>query len=145
MDHSRRQGRRGHRNRLLYEGSPELASQTAFNLTRWREILTDPELAKLPYRIETDQRGHLLMSPPPAPLNGQRQIHVGTLLRQLLPNGTTLSECPVSTAGGVKAVDVAWIGPGRPEKSRIRELILFERAPDVCVEILSPIQFVLRG
>lgn len=30
---------------------PSLASQTAFNLERWSQILADPELAKLPYRI----------------------------------------------------------------------------------------------
>lgn len=115
---------------------PDLASQTRFNLARWSEILADPQLAKLPYRIETDQYGYLVMSPPPAPLHGQRQVEVALLLRQLLPNGRTLSECPLSTAGGVKAIDVAWLAPGRTEN--IPRLALFERAPDICVEILSP-------
>jgi Uma2 family endonuclease len=114
---------------------PDLASQTRFNLARWTEILADPELAKLPYRIETDQHGYLLMSPPPAPLHGQRQVDVALLLHQLLPNGRTLSECPVSTAAGVKAVDVAWLAPERTEN--IPRLTLFERAPEICVEILS--------
>ena len=115
---------------------PDLASQTRFNLARWTEVLADPELAKLPYRIETDQHGYLLMSPPPAPLHGQRQVDVALLLRQLLSNGRTLSECPVSTAAGVKTVDVAWLAPGRTEN--IPRLTLFERAPEICVEILSP-------
>jgi Uma2 family endonuclease len=115
---------------------PDLASQTKFNLARWTEILADPELARLPYRIETDQHGYLLMSPPPAPLHGHRQIHIGVLLSRFLPDGHTLSECPVSTAAGVKAVDVAWLAPGRPEN--IAQLTLFERAPEICVEILSP-------
>jgi hypothetical protein len=30
---------------------PNLASQTALNLARWREILADQELARLPYRM----------------------------------------------------------------------------------------------
>jgi Uma2 family endonuclease len=115
---------------------PDLSSQTAFNLARWTEILADQELARLPYRVETDQYGHILMSPPPAPLHGQRQAHICALLRELLPNGRTLSECPVSTAGGVKAVDVAWLAPGRTEN--VAQLTLFERAPDICVEIISP-------
>ena len=115
---------------------PDLASQTKFNLARWTANLADPELTKLPYRIETDQHGYLFMSPPLAPLHGQRQVDVALLLRRLLPNGRTLSECPVSTAGGVKAVDVAWPASDRPEN--IRELTLFERAPEICVEILSP-------
>ena len=47
-----------------------------------------------------------------------------------------MSECPLSTAGGVKAIDVAWLALGRPEN--ISQLILFERAPEICVEIVSP-------
>ena len=31
------------------------AQQTAFNLKRWAELLADPELARLPHRIETDR------------------------------------------------------------------------------------------
>jgi Uma2 family endonuclease len=115
---------------------PDLGSQTEFNLAHWNEILADPVLAKLPYRIETDQHGHILMSPPPAPLHGRRQMNIGLLLDQLLPHGQTVSECPVSTAGGVKAIDVAWLAPERTEN--IHQLTLFERAPTVCIEILSP-------
>jgi hypothetical protein len=33
-----------------------LETQTAFNLKRWSEILKDPELARLPHRIETDRQ-----------------------------------------------------------------------------------------
>jgi len=40
--------------------------QTAFNLERWRELLADRVLARLPHRIETDRHGHILMSLPPA-------------------------------------------------------------------------------
>jgi Uma2 family endonuclease len=76
------------------------------------------------------------MSPPPAPLHGLRQANIAGLLRQLLPNGRTLTECPVSTAGVVKATDVAWLAPERTEN--IHRLTLFERAPDICIEILSP-------
>ena len=115
---------------------PDLDSQTRINIARWAEVLADPTLAKLSYRIETDQYGHLLLSPPPAPIHGRRQAHIAGLLRQLLPDGIAFSECPLSTAGGVKAVDVAWLAPERPEN--ISQLTLFERAPEICVEIVSP-------
>ena len=115
---------------------PDLQSQTGSNLARWKEVLADPFLANLPNRIETDRHGRILMSPPPAPLHGQRQAHLAALLHQLLPNGQSLTECPLSTADGVKALDVAWLAPGRGEN--IRRLTLFERAPDICIEILSP-------
>jgi hypothetical protein len=61
-------------------------NQTAFNLKCWRQLLADPELAHLPYRVETDRHGHILMSPPPAPAHGKKQNRIGTLLEQFLPN-----------------------------------------------------------
>lgn len=115
---------------------PDLESQTRFNLARWTDILADPELAKLPYRIETDQYGRILMSPPPASRHGRRQVKIGALLLGLLPAGETISECPLSTAAGVRAVDVAWLAPKRSEIGQ--DPTIFLRAPDICIEILSP-------
>jgi hypothetical protein len=62
---------------------PDLASQTRFNLARWTEILADPELAKLPNRIETDRHGHIIMSPPPAFTHADRQGQIADLLKSL--------------------------------------------------------------
>jgi len=100
------------------------------------EILADLVLAKSPNRIETDPHGHILMSPPLAPLHGRRQAHLAALLHHLLPNGQTLTECPLSRADGVKAIDVAWLAPECVKD--IRRLTIFERAPEICIEILSP-------
>jgi hypothetical protein len=85
-----------------------LDEQTALNLRRWDEVLADPELRKLPGRVETDRHGRIIMSPPPAPIHGKMQAQVANLLGNLLPHGTTITECPISTADGVKGVDVAW-------------------------------------
>ena len=110
--------------------------QTAFNLKRWDEILGSPELAKLPYRIETDRHGHILMSPPPALPHSEKQATIASLLKQLLPDGRTFTECPISTSDGVKATDVAWLSPTRSKEADSRTCL--GRAPDICVEILSP-------
>jgi Uma2 family endonuclease len=115
---------------------PDLKSQTSFNLARWAELCADPRLAKLPDRIETDRHGHILMTPPPGFRHSRRQDTLIGLFHQLLPNGQTLPECAVSTADGVKALDVAWLDPARPELNL--EPGLLTRAPDICVEILSP-------
>ena len=111
-------------------------NQTAFNLKRWRQLLADPELARLPYRVETDRHGHILMSPPPTPAHGKKQNRIGTLLEQLLPNGHVVTECPVSTPDGVKAIDVAWLAPERGEEADTETCLT--RAPEICIEILSP-------
>ena len=50
--------------------------------------------------------------------------------------GRVLTECPNSTADGVKAADVAWASP-----ECIRELgnrVCFPKSPEICVEVLSP-------
>ncbi len=47
-----------------------------------------------------------------------------------------VTECPISTADGVKAEDVAWASP-----ECVQELgnhACFPRAPEICVEVLSP-------
>src|SRR5271169_6232373 len=110
-------------------------NQTAFNLKRWRQLLADPELARLPYRVETDRHGHVLMSPPPTPAHGKKQNRIGTLLEQLLPHGHVVTECPVSTPDGVKAVDVAWLSPERGQDVDNERCLT--QAPEICVEILS--------
>jgi Uma2 family endonuclease len=115
---------------------PDLKAQTAFNVARWTEILADPRLAKLPDRIETDRHGHIIMSPPAAFTHADRQGQIADLLKSLLPNGRTLPECPLSTADGIKAVDLVWLDRGRPEL--IERPLVLTRAPEICVEILSP-------
>jgi hypothetical protein len=49
------------------------AEQTSFNLRRWEEVQADPDLAKLPHRIETDRYGNIVMSPPSAMPHGVKQ------------------------------------------------------------------------
>ena len=115
---------------------PDLASQTGFNLTRWTEILGDPDLAKIPDRIETDRHGHILMTPPPGFRHSERQGQIIALLIQFAPQGQRLPECPISTADGVKAIDVGWLDAGRNEIGQ--DIPLLTRAPEICIEILSP-------
>ena len=110
--------------------------QTAFNLRRWKELLDDPELVRLPHRIETDRYGHIIMTPPPAPFHGQKQNRIGSLLESLLPNGIVITECPVSTSDGVKAIDVAWVASER--RHEVRTAVCLTRAPEICVEVISP-------
>jgi len=110
--------------------------QTEFNLKRWDELGADPDLARLPYRIETDRHGHILISPPPAPAHGHQQSEIVYLLKTLLPQGKVVTECPLSTSDGVKAIDVAWLTPER--RQEVRSAICLIKAPEICIEVLSP-------
>jgi Uma2 family endonuclease len=121
---------------VLTLGLPPRKTQTAFNLRRWTGLLADPELAKVEGRIETDRHGRIIMSPPPAPSHGSLQARIAFLLQTFLSEGCVLTECPVSTADGVKAADVAWASNERMEA--LGEQVCFSRAPEICVEVVSP-------
>jgi len=108
----------------------------AFNLAVWEKLVADPALAALEFRIETDRYGQMIMSPPPAPSHGSRQSEISFWLRTLLPNGRAISECPVSTNEGVKAVDVAWCSADKWE--RFKDRVCFLECPEICIEICSP-------
>jgi Uma2 family endonuclease len=63
-----------------------------------------------------------------------KQAEIARLLGALLPEGIVATECPISTADGVKAADVAWLaGNRRPEITAICLAV----APEICVEIMS--------
>jgi Uma2 family endonuclease len=115
---------------------PSQKAQTAFNMRRWAELLSDRELARFEGRVETDRHGRVIMSPPPAPTHGTFQARIASLLDGLMTTGRVLTECPISTADGVKAADVAWASP-----ERVMELgrqVCFPAAPEICVEVVSP-------
>jgi Uma2 family endonuclease len=101
----------------------------------WAEICEDKLLASLPYRIESDRWGNIVMSPPPRSRHGEYQAEIVLLLRQKLSAGRSLTECPIQTAEGVKACDVAWVSKAR-RASRPNDPV-YLIAPEICVEVLS--------
>lgn len=115
---------------------PVIADQHAFNLERWEELCADPVLAAVDNRIETDRYGHVVMMPPSGFDHGDHQFTIGFHLRRLLKGGKVTTECPVSTTDGVKGVDVVWISTARIAEARRKNLLV--RAPEICVEVISP-------
>jgi Uma2 family endonuclease len=50
--------------------------------------------------------------------------------------GTAVMECSIATSDGVRVADVAWISDAR--RAGFGNVTPYPRAPEVCVEILSP-------
>jgi Uma2 family endonuclease len=117
---------------------PPQKAQLEANEEHWARVVHDPDLARFEGRIETDRHGHVIMTPPAGPQHGRLQARIAHLLQVQTADGSVLTECPMSTADGVRAADVAWASP-----ERVRELgkrAFFSRAPEVCVEVRSPRQ-----
>ena len=101
----------------------------------WDEVVHCRELENLPFKVETNRWGEIVMSPAYNP-HAFYQSLVFSLLQRLLPRWKVLVECSVQTLDGVKAPDVAAISPERLRE--IRRQKVFLKAPDLCVEVRSP-------
>mgnify|MGYP006425308825 CR=1 FL=1 len=108
---------------------------------RWNEIVNDPSLRDLPYKVETNERGQLILSPHTAK-HSVRQKRVLRYLDECLSGngyeqGEAYPEYPIATPRGVKQADAIWA-------SRKREREMNETgdpptlAPEICVEVMSP-------
>ena len=53
-----------------------------------------------------------------------------------MSEGRVISECPISTADGVKAADIVWASAKRIKQTG--EQVCFLQAPEICVEVVSP-------
>jgi Uma2 family endonuclease len=115
---------------------PSQEAQREFNERRWAELLDDPQLARVEGRVETDRHGQIIMNPPPAARHGMLQSAIVYLLHTQTTGGRVLTECPISTADGVRAADVAWASDETVRA--LGDRVCFPRAPEICVEVLSP-------
>jgi Uma2 family endonuclease len=116
---------------------PPAEGRAEFNLRRWAEVLADRSLDKIQTRIETDRFGRIVMSGPASPRHGRFQSKIGSLLSKLLPDGEVITECPISTAEGVRAADVAWASA--EQWKNLGDRVCFTEAPEICVEeVISP-------
>ena len=101
----------------------------------WSEVISEPTLQNLPFKIELDRFGKILMSPR-TNRNGMIQSQVSCLIAEANPAGRAIIECSIQTPEGTKVADVAWASD-----AFIAEwgtVTPFPRAPELCVEIVSP-------
>ncbi len=101
----------------------------------WQEACEYPGLQNLPFKIELDEGGKIIMSPVKVN-HSAYQGEISYLLRSMLKKGKTLVECAIGTRMGTKVADVAWASLERFAK------IVHETecsiAPEICVEVISP-------
>ena len=102
-------------------------------LEQWKQLLEDESLNGLPYKVETNERGQLILSPV-SKRHSFLQARIMQLLGDHLEHGYALPEVSILTTAGVRAADVAWASvehfDAEPEE-------LFTKAPAICVEVWS--------
>ena len=75
---------------------------------RWEQVLRDPKLRDLPFKIETNRIGQIVMTPH-QPIHFFYQDTLVGLLRSHLPEGQTAPEFAIFTDEGTKVPDVVWM------------------------------------
>jgi Uma2 family endonuclease len=101
----------------------------------WNEIVADPALRDLPYKVETNAQGQLILSPH-RNRHSMHQEAIQDLLREHAPPGRTPPEFAIATPEGVKTPDVVWMSPQRWEKMQATGDPT-TLAPEICVEVMS--------
>jgi Uma2 family endonuclease len=104
-------------------------------VVRWDEISRDPSLQDLPYKIELNAWGKIEMSPA-SNRHGRLQAELAAEFIRRLPGGMTLTECSILTGIGIRVPDVVWASTRF--MTAYGEITPYTRAPEICVEILSP-------
>ena len=102
---------------------------------QWREIVADPLLSELPYRVETNHRGQIVLSPHKN-RHARRQKRIEKQLDALLPAGEAFQEWAIATTGGTKQADVIWASDERlKEMEETGDPTTL--APEICVEVTN--------
>lgn len=112
---------------------------TAPNVTdqqeRWQKITSDPLLSELPYKVETNQRGQIVLSPHTNRHTFQQKA-IQKKLDELFSDGEAFQELAIATSGGTKQADVVWASDDRiAEMKQTGDPTTL--APEICVEVMS--------
>ena len=114
---------------------PTTAARKKRQQERWNEIASDPLLEELPYKVETNSRGQLILSPHKA-AHSDMQGDIIARLSECVEGGLARPEFPIVTRNGTKVVDVAWMTADRRremEETGDPPTV----APEVCIEVMS--------
>ena len=74
---------------------------------QWQEVCEHPSLKNLPFKIELNERGEIIMNAVKV-IHSLYQGEIEFILRSLLKTGRTMPECAIKTPRGTKVADVAW-------------------------------------
>lgn len=102
----------------------------------WEQVVKDPNLQNLPYKIELNEWGQIVMTPTKAK-HGAFQFKIGNTLDDLMGDaGQVVTECAIQTTQGTKVADIAWFSKERWKQ--VEDDYDASIAPEICVEVRSP-------
>jgi Uma2 family endonuclease len=114
---------------------PSTTAQRKEQHERWNELARDPLLSERPYKVETNARGQIVLSPHTNRPPFLRKA-VQKKFDDLLSGGEAFQELAIVTSGGTKQADVVWASSDRlKEMKQTGDPTML--APEICVEVMS--------
>ena len=101
----------------------------------WEEACAAPSLLNLPYKIELNEWGTIMMSPVSLQ-HSNYATEIYDIFVEILEGGKALFEPGVETSKGTRVPDVAWFT--REHWQENKGNFSASTAPMICVEVLSP-------
>ena len=101
----------------------------------WAAVLENPWLRDLPFKIELNGFGQILMTPA-SNKHGRTQSRLVIALDRHQSGGEVIAECSIDTSDGVKVADVVWASDGFIAEHGYTTP--YSKAPELCIEIVSP-------
>ena len=102
---------------------------------RWGEVSRDPVLRNLPYKVETNAQGQIIVSPRQN-AHSFLQARARDLLQKHMSKGMVVPEFAIATRQGVKVPGLIWTSSARKaEMEKTGDPTT--RAPELCVEVMS--------
>ncbi len=101
---------------------------------QWQEVCNNSLLQDLPFKIELNKWGQIVMSP----AKPKHAIFQGLIIGWLnsnLATGLAFPECAIATADNIKVADVVWASDTRI--AIIENEDVASIAPEICIEIIS--------
>jgi Uma2 family endonuclease len=100
----------------------------------WQEVTENPNLQNLPFKIELNEWGQVVMNPVKLK-HSYWQSRIARVMENMRQDGLAIPEFAIWTKKGTKVADVVWISTELWKKvQNDSESIV---APEICVEVIS--------
>lgn len=101
----------------------------------WEDVCNNPFLTNLPYRVEINREGNIVLSPH-SRFHSKYQAAIMRLLERLMDGGMSIPECAIESKGSTPVADVVWISNERDAAEK--DAFAYTTAPEICIEVRSP-------
>ncbi|MDR3554015.1 MAG: Uma2 family endonuclease [Syntrophobacteraceae bacterium] len=101
----------------------------------WHEVVEHPSLRDLPFKIETNAEGYIMMVAAKN-IHREYQMRIASWFEDHGEKRKATIECNIQTSDGVRAADVAWRSTEFLQRNKYEDP--YQESPEIVIEVISP-------